>query len=319
MIKSLRSISLFLSLSFFATFTVIAKESPGVMDNMEAQKIAEHSWVVLGSRAQPNPENQGFMNNPVFVITDKSVVVIDPGSSVQVGRALVKKIREKTSNPITHVFNSHVHGDHWLGNQALLEENAKVKIYAHPQMIEEAKAGEAEVWINLMKNLTEGATDGTVAVIPSNALENNQIVQVDNITIKSHLSEYAHTKTDAMFEIIEDKILITGDNAFNDRMPRLDDGSFAGNIEAMERGLSLDIDVVVPGHGVTGDKEILRNFQSFLSIIYDTSKELVEDDMESFEMKPIISEKLKDFHGWDNFEGALGKLISISVLEAENE
>ena len=163
MIKSLRSISLFLSLSFFATFTVIAKESPGVMDNMEAQKIAEHSWVVLGSRAQPNPENQGFMNNPVFVITDKSVVVIDPGSSVQVGRALVKKIREKTSNPITHVFNSHVHGDHWLGNQALLEENAKVKIYAHPQMIEEAKAGEAEVWINLMKTLTEGATDGTEA------------------------------------------------------------------------------------------------------------------------------------------------------------
>ncbi len=37
-------------------------------------------------------------------------------------------------------------------------------------------------------------------------------VKIDNITIKSHLNEIAHTKTDAMFVIVEDKVLITGDN-----------------------------------------------------------------------------------------------------------
>jgi glyoxylase-like metal-dependent hydrolase (beta-lactamase superfamily II) len=296
-----------------------SKETTGIMDKFDAIKIAAHTWGVFGPLTAPNPENKGFMNNPVFVITDKSVVVIDPGSSVQVGRALLAKIRKKTDKPITHVFNSHVHGDHWLGNQAFVEVNPDVKIYAHPEMIEEAKDGEGQNWVDLMETLTEGATTGTEASYPTVALENNQEVKIDNITIKAHLNEIAHTKTDAMYQIIEDKVLITGDNAFNDRMPRLDDGSFVGNMMAMDVGLALNIDVVVPGHGASGSKDVLRNFRKFLYITYDTSKNLLDDDMEAFEMKPIIVKKLEKFQEWDNFEGAIGKLISVAVLEAENE
>jgi len=296
-----------------------AKDSTGVMDNFEAKKIAEHTWVILGPTGQPTPENKGFMNNPAFVITDKSVIVIDPGSSLQVGQALIEKIKKQTNKPITHVFNSHVHGDHWLANHGIQKAYPDVKIYAHPEMIEEAKKGEAESWLSVMKTLTKGATDGTIAVIPTIALKDGQEITIDDITIKSHLNELAHTKTDAMFEIFGDKVLITGDNAFNQRMPRLDDGSFVGNIKALDDGLALDIEVVIPGHGPVGGKEILTNFKSFLTIIYSNAKTLLDDDMEAFEMKPIIIKKLKDYKDWDNFEGAVGKLISVAVLEAENE
>ncbi len=306
------------TLSFVYTPAAFAKGS-GIMDAFETKKVAEHSWVIFGPLTQPNPQNKGFMNNPLFIITDKSVVVIDPGSSLQVGEALLAKIKEKTDKPVTHVFNSHVHGDHWLGNHAFKNAYPNVKIYAHPVMIEEAKAGEAESWISLMKNLTEGATEGTKPVIASIALENEQQVKIDNITIKSYLSEIAHTKTDAMFVILEDKVLITGDNNFNKRMPRLDDGSFAGNIKVLEDAMSLDVEVVIPGHGPSGGKEILTSFRDFLNIIYQTSKELREDDAEAFEMKPVIVEKLEKYKDWESFDDNIGKLISIAVLEAENE
>lgn len=297
----------------------MAKDNNGIMDKYETEKIAEHTWAVFGPKAEPNPENQGFMNNPLFVVTDNSVVVIDPGSSLQVGQALLAKIKKLTNNPITHVFNSHVHGDHWLGNQAIQQAYPEVKIYAHPEMIAEANAGEAENWISLMNTLTKGATEGTKAVIPANSLQDGQEVTVDNITIKAHLSEVAHTKTDAMFEIIQDKVLVTGDNNFNGRMPRLDDGSYVGNMKALDRGLKLDVEVIVPGHGPSGGKEILSNFHDFLSIIYFNSKTLMEEDIEPFEMKPVIVKKLERYHNWVNFEGSIGKLISIAVLEAENE
>jgi len=316
--KSILNTTLLL-ISLALTNSVIAKETTGIMDKFNAVKIAEHTWVVSGPLTPPNPQNKGFMNNPAFVITDKSVVVIDPGSSVHVGRALLEKIRKQTDKPVTHVFNSHVHGDHWLGNQAFLEVYPDVKIYAHPEMIAEAKDGEGQSWIDLMERLTEGATAGTEATYPTIALENNQEVKIDNITIKAHLNKLAHTKTDAMYQIIEDKVLITGDNAFNNRMPRLDDGSYVGNMKAMDVGLTLDIDVVVPGHGPSGGKEVLGNFREFLRTIYDSSKKLLDDDMESFEMKPIIVEKLKKYQKWENFEGAIGKLISVAVLEVENE
>ena len=77
--------------------TLLAKEATAsstdsnVMDNFDVTKVAEHTWVVLGPTGQPSVENKGFMNNPPFVITDKSVIVIDPGSSLNVGRGLIKK------------------------------------------------------------------------------------------------------------------------------------------------------------------------------------------------------------------------------------
>ena len=203
------------------------------------KKVSMNTWAIFGPKDPPNKENRGFMNNPAFVVTDKSVVVIDPGSSVQVGRSLIARIKKITDKPITHIFNSHIHGDHWLATDAISQVYPNVIIYAHPMMIEEAKAGEGESWIKVMNNLTEGATDGTKVVLPTHALEDQQIVDVDNISIKSHLSELSHTKTDAMFEIMQDKILITGDNSFNKRMPRMDDGSYVGNIDTMENALAF--------------------------------------------------------------------------------
>lgn len=317
--KLFSSYLFFISMAFVFSSSLSAKESTGVLDAYKAEKVTEHAWVVFGPLEQPNPKNKGFMNNPGFIITDKSVVVVDPGSTVHVGRALLDKIRKQTDKPVTHVFNSHIHGDHWLANQAFADAFPNVKIYAHPVMIEEAKSGEAEGWMNLLNTLTEGASKETKAIIPTIALENGQEVKVDNITVKAHLTEIAHTKTDAMFEIIEEKLFFTGDNVFNNRMPRLDDGSYRGNIAAIELALTLPIETVIPGHGPKGGKEVLSNFKDFLNIVYGTTKVLYEEDMEAFEMKPKIVKKMEKFANWVNFDESIGKLISVALLEAENE
>lgn len=309
----------FFLLSIPLSISAKEKQSDDPLSAYPTQQIAKHTWVVLGSTDEPNEINKGFMNNPAFVVTDKSVVVFDPGSSVQIGKSLIARIKKVTEKPITHVFNSHIHGDHWLATDAIHQAYPNVAVYAHPMMLEAAKEGEGEIWIKLMSELTAGATDGTKVVLPSNTLEDQQEVRIDNITIKSHLSDFSHTKTDAMFQIIEDKILITGDNSFNKRMPRMDDGSYVGNIESMQRGLALDIEQVIPGHGPTGGKEVLSAYKDLLSIIYEEAKVLLDDDLEAFEMKPLIIEKLTTHKDWNNFAGSIGKLISIAVLEAENE
>lgn len=88
---------------------------------------------------------------------------------------------------------------------------------------------------------------------------------------------------------------------------------------AADYGLALDIKHVVPGHGPSGGKEVLTGYRDYLSGIYETTKKLMEDDMEAFEMKPLIMEKVSAYKDWPGFEDQIGKHISIAVLEAEEE
>ena len=288
-----------------------------LLNTYKPKKITDHIYVVHGPLEVPNPENKGFMNNPAFIITDEAVAVIDPGSSVQIGRALLEHIKKITDKPVTTVFNTHVHGDHWLGNQAFFEANPDVKIYAHPKMIEEARAGDADQWVSLLSKMTEKATDGTKAIIPAKALEDGQIVKLVDLSIKAYLNEHAHTKTDAMFEIVEDKTLFTGDNVTHKRIPRMSDGSFRGSLAVIDKALKGGFEKIVPGHGPTGSIEVLKSYKNYLSTLYETVKILREEGLEDFEMKEQIIEKLTDYKDWSGFEDEIGKYIGLAVLEAE--
>lgn len=300
------------------SLTNLSAASSDPLADYKAEKVSNNTWVVHGPMGFPTPENKGFMNNPAFTITDNSVVVFDPASSVQGGEGLLKKIKAITDKPVTHVFISHVHGDHWLGNQAIKAAYPSAKFYAHPEMIEAANEGEAENWVALMENLTEGATKGTVAVIPEIALSDRQEIKIDNITVRAYLDDWAHTKTDAMFVIPEEKVLITGDNVTYMRIARMSDGNFQGNIASIEKALETEVEIVVPGHGPTGGKEILGIFQSYLKTIYQASEQAVEDDKEPYEIKEELLPLMDVYHKWSGFEGEFGRHISQAMLEAED-
>ncbi len=283
-----------------------------------AKKVSKHTYVIHGPKELPNPVNKGFMNNPGFIITPKGVVVIDPGSSVYAGEMVLRQIRKKTDKPVIAVFNSHIHGDHWLGNQAISAAYPDATIYGHVKMIEMINQGEGQTWIDRMNSMTEGATSGTRVVEPDTA-----VIGKEELTIGGHHFEVihigkAHTATDIMILYKEDKVLFTGDNAGNDRILRIDHGSFKGNIETLQVGIDAKPEHVVPGHGKTGGIEILKNYQTYLSTIYQAVAKGYDEDLSDFEMKPQIYKALKAYHSWPGLEDELGKHISEAYLEIES-
>jgi glyoxylase-like metal-dependent hydrolase (beta-lactamase superfamily II) len=122
-----------------------------------------------------------------------------------------------------------------------------------------------------------------------------------------------------MIEVVEDKLLFTGDNATAMRVPRMDDGTYKGSIAAMDRALKLDSVVVVPGHGPTGDKRVLTDFRELLSTVYGEAKKYREDGKEDFEMKPMVLAKLERWKKWEGFDEAVGKWLSLAVIEIDAE
>ena len=282
-----------------------------------ADKISEHVYVIHGPTDTPNPENLGFINNPALVIGSDSAMIFDPGSSLESGRMVLRQLKKLTDNPVTHVFNSHIHGDHWLANQAIREVYPDAKYYAHPEMIRRAKESEAENWIRNMLTMTDGATEGTEALIPENELSDGQEITSGGLTVRIHIIPAAHSHTDAMFEVVEDSLLYTGDNVTYHRMPRFDDGTFRGTLAACDHALSLNLRHYVPGHGPTGGAEVVQSFRDYTATLYQMAGELYEEGLTDFEMKPKIVAALKEYQKWASFDEFIGKTVSLAVLEAE--
>lgn len=81
-------------------------------------KITARVYALLGPEALPNKTNRGYMVNSAVIVGDKGVILIDTGFTKEIGLHLRKAVEKLTDKPVTHVINTHYHGDHYLGNGA---------------------------------------------------------------------------------------------------------------------------------------------------------------------------------------------------------
>lgn len=306
------------ALCLFAPLTLVAAERAPAIPDYQAEQVAPNTYVIHGPLGYPDAKNKGFMNNPAFVVTPVGAIVIDPGSSLQVGEMVLRQIEKVTGRKrIIAVLNTHVHGDHWLGNHAMREASPKVPIYGHPRMIAAIEAGAGESWLDLMERSTEGATRGTEAIGPNHAVRDGEELLLAGFTFRIHHVGGAHSGSDVMIEVVEEGVLFLGDNVNNRRIVRMDDGTFSGNIAAAVRAMIIPAKVFVPGHGQTAGREIVDAYRRYLSGLYAEVERLYEQGLAPFEMKDQVAAKLAGFKDWSGFDEELGKHISLAYLEIE--
>lgn len=281
------------------------------------EQVAENTWVIHGPLEMPNVGNQGFMNNPGVVLTAAGAVIVDPGSSLQAGEMVLRMLKKVSDQPVVAVFNTHVHGDHWLGNQAVRAAFPKAAIYGHPEMLAEIEAGAGESWVELMESLTEGATRGTSIVGPDQAIDNGDAISIGGKTFLVHHHGQAHTKTDIMIEVKEDSVVFLGDNVTARRIPRMSDGNFRGNIESVDIIQKTGARVWVPGHGPTGDIAMVRAYRGYLDAVYKTAEQAFNEDLDSSDVKPLALEATREYSDWAGYEGEIGRQGAQAYLEVE--
>ena len=301
----------FLASAQAADFREIKKDYP-------VTRLSDHIYVIYGPVGAPGKENQGFRNNAIFVITNKGVVVMDPGTSVYVGNMILKKIKTVTDQPVVAVFNSHAHGDHWLGNQAFKNANPKVNIYAHANMIKTAEEGAGDRWIKLFNEATGNAVTGTKPVIPNKSVKDGQLIKIGELSFRIHHTGSAHTDGDIMVEIVEENAILTGD-VVRVGLVGISNASFKGNIKAIDRALETKAKLFIPGHGKAGDQRVAENYRNFMSILLNTVAKQYEAGLSDFEIKPKVVKELSEYKDWKFFNENIGRLVSLAYLEIEAE
>ena len=300
------------------SLTTQAWELP--VGNFEFVPVADKVYVMHGPRSQPNPQNQGFMNNPGVIVGQSGLILIDPGSSLQVGHKILLEVAKVSGKPVIAVFNSHIHGDHWLGNQSVRQIYPDADIYAHARTISQAQGNEGATWINLMSRLTEGQTDGTEIVAANKTARHGDRLVIDGEEFRIHSLLPSHTDTDIMIEHVNSATIFTGDNCFKLRMGRFDDSSsISGTIAALEYLVAQNFAQVVPGHGPSGSpQDTLMPYLDYLRALRDAVAAGLADELEDYEIKQRILPDFAYLAGWSEFDSLFGRNVNKMFLELED-
>lgn len=313
-----------LSAAWLAASPAAAHEvtAPADFGAYPTTRLTSRVYVIHGPQSLPSRRTGGFMNNPAFVVAPAGVVVIDPGSSRRIGRALLARIRAVTAKPVLAVFNTHVHGDHWLGNQAIREAWPGVPIYAHRRMIERLAGGEGEAWRERLDRMTQGALADTLVVGPNRGLAGGEALEIGGLRFRIHHTGRAHTDHDLMIEVPAEHTLFLGDIVTRERVPSSDvpaDADFAGQMDAIRAALALPARWFVPGHGTSGGPEVARASLDFLTTLHATVRRLYGQGLADYEMVPEVRKALHRYRHWHNFDTELGRVVSHVYLQVEAE
>ena len=297
-------------------------EGPPVAD-IPAQQLSKHVWMIFAQDGFPNGENKGMMANILFVVTEQGVVVLDSGASLQIGQMAIRMIKKVTPKPVVAVFNSHYHGDHWLGNHAYADAyGAKLPIHALEYTTAQIKGHEGNLWRSLMERWTNQASMGTQVVAPNTVVNNGDVFHLGDVTLRMHFYGQAHTPSDLCVEVVEDKLTAIGDIAMANRIANIDDGSYPGTFkyyDALTKAAGEQL--WAPGHGVAS-KDILQTYGTFLKGIWEPCVDAIKNDIPLEKAKDLV---LKDprvaarASTMQGFADNIGKYTSLAFLEAEKE
>jgi cyclase len=233
-----------------------------------------------GCFAYLQPDGSWGWSNAGLVTDGDQNLLVDTLFDLPLTAEMLATMRDAVpaTRKIGKLVNTHANGDHVFGNQ--LVEGAE--IIACRECAEEFAEAPPSMLIALetgWKNLGEGGAffheimgsrfdwSGIVSTPPTTLFDQTMEVMVGNKRlVLTHLGS-AHTRGDVLVHVPADRVLYTGDLLFVGGHPVIWAGPVENWIKTCDYILSLDVEVIVPGHGPIADKAAVRELKSYFEYI----------------------------------------------------
>ena len=180
---------------------------------------------------------QGQGGNTAVYVAQNGVVIVDTKNPNN-GQAILDQIKTVTDKPITHIINTHTHGDHTGSNQffpasveVVVQENTKGYMEKMPVYQEEAN-----------KN-----------GLPDRTFKDKLSVLRGKDTIDLYYFGAAHTGGDAFVVFRDARVMHTGDAFANKGFPLIDRNNggsgvaYPDTIQKLTKGVK-NVDTIINGH-----------------------------------------------------------------------
>lgn len=259
-------------------------EYPPVKVKVKAVRLSEHGYYIPGLSGAASPENQGFMSNAGFVVTDEGVVVFDTLGTPSLAAAMLGEIRKVTRAPIKLVIVSHYHADHYYGLQVF--KDAGAEIWAHEGARGVIGSDAARERYEQRKDILKPfVAEGLQRFIePDRWLAGDVDFKLGGVSFRLRHVGPAHSAEDLALHVEPDGVLYAGDLVFKGRVPFVGDADSRLWLAALDKLIALKPKLLVPGHGGASTRPMadLTLTRDYLSHLRQMMGKAV-DDLVSFE------------------------------------
>jgi glyoxylase-like metal-dependent hydrolase (beta-lactamase superfamily II) len=268
---------------------MMANETPLVADEAHLRPLAPGVWAFIGARGD---SNAGAIETP------DGLIVVDVQQHGGLARTFRDALARDVGKPIERVINTHYHLDHIAGNALF---GAEAPILAHDRTAEKLVSilGPAvdggwtvsdfttKCQVLFGPNITELIPDGHAAwdwfrtrlgapdydtmriVPPTETFAESYEIELPGEVVRLDYLGPAHCDGDLVVHLRAARIAFLGDLLFSGRFPWIGDCDVAGWIRALDWVCGLDVDCVVPGHGLLVTLKEVAGFRDLLRALLD--------------------------------------------------
>jgi glyoxylase-like metal-dependent hydrolase (beta-lactamase superfamily II) len=196
-----------------------------------------------------SPDDQ-FWTNSVIIEGEHEVMLVDAQLTKTNAEKILQEIRE-TKKPLSIIYITHEHADHFLGLEVFREAYPGVRIIANSAVVDRINKVYQEK-IDKWKNILGAAATSHVVAIEK---FDGNFIKFENSQIELLKNIQGDTDQNTMLWIPEQKILITGDVVFNNMhvyTAETDTDARGKWLNSLQKIRELKPAVVIPGHSKVG-------------------------------------------------------------------
>ncbi|WET83080.1 MBL fold metallo-hydrolase [Amycolatopsis sp. QT-25] len=209
------------------------------------------------------PDGGWCVSNSGVITGGGEVALVDTLATASRTLALRVAVADLAAGPVRTVINTHFHGDHTFGNQFFPDSTLIGHRQTRTEMLK-AGLGLTRLWPDV--------DWGQLRVTPPTVLlDDRATLYVGDREVRLIHVGPAHTTTDVVVWLPEERVLFAGDVLMSGCTPFILMGSLAGSLEAIDELARLDARVVLSGHGRATGPEVLEANARYLRWLGDVA------------------------------------------------
>jgi glyoxylase-like metal-dependent hydrolase (beta-lactamase superfamily II) len=226
------------------------------------------------------------------LVTDEGIVVVDtvePKSALWLKNELARRFDQ----PVKYVVFSHSHYDHIGGSKIFRDDGAIIiaQENAESEILEEERM---QQWMSKRD-----------IALPDVAFADKFIIKIGGKTVNLISLGPGHTESLIAIHFVEDRAVHLVDVASIKQVGFMTLGRpIKKYIPQLQKAMTLDFDVVIPGHAELGNKQDVQNYIDYLGALVSQVESAIQDGKTLEETQQSLLVSMQNFNylkRWDEW------------------